>query len=54
MGKNRVVYYSKDDLATGHHLSLTENILDSFDENTAYEDINDILELASIRLYTSS
>ena len=51
MGKNRVVYYSKDDLATGHHLSLTENILDSFDENIAYEDINDILELASIRLY---
>ncbi len=45
------MFYSKEDLAAGHHLSLAETVLDTFDENAVYEDINDILELESIRLY---
>lgn len=51
MKRERVVFYSKEDLAAGHHLSLTETVLDTFDENAVCEDINDILELESIRLY---
>ena len=51
MKNERVIFYSKEDLAAGHHLPLAESVLDTFDENEVYEDINDILELASIRLY---
>lgn len=51
MGKSRVVFYSKEDLAVGYHLSLAEKVLEAFDENAVYEDVNDVLELASIRLY---
>lgn len=51
MKKEKVIFYSKEDLATGHHLSLAENILNAFDINAKYDDVNDILELASIRLY---
>lgn len=51
MKRERVVFYSKEDLAAGHHLSLAETVLDTFDENAVCEDINDILELESIRLY---
>ncbi|MBR6125918.1 hypothetical protein IKQ19_20375 [Candidatus Saccharibacteria bacterium] len=51
MNKERVIFYSKEDLAAGHHLSLVENVLDAFDENAVYEDVNAVLELASIRLY---
>lgn len=54
MKRERVVFYSKEDLAAGHHLSLAEIVLDTFDENAVYEDINDILELASIRFYIKS
>lgn len=51
MKQERVVFYGKEDLAVGLHLSLAEKVLESFDENTVYDDVNDILELASIRLY---
>lgn len=51
MRQERVVFYSKEDLAAGHHLSLAENLLDAFDENAVYEDVSAVLELASIRLY---
>lgn len=51
MKRERVVFYSKEDLAAGYHLSLAERVLDAFDANAVYEDINDILELVSIRLY---
>ena len=51
MKRERVVFYSKEDLAAGYHLSIAEKVLDAFDENAVYEDVNDVLELASIRLY---
>lgn len=51
MKRERVVFYGKEDLAAGHHLPLAECVLDAFDENAVYEDVNDILELASVRLY---
>ena len=51
MKRERVIFYSKEDLAAGYHLSLAERVLDAFDENAVYEDINDILELVSTRLY---
>lgn len=51
MKRERVVFYGKENFAAGNHLSLAERILDTFDENVAYEDVNDVLELASIRLY---
>ena len=51
MKRERVIFYSKEDLAAGYHLSLAERVLDAFDENAVYEDVNDVLELASIRLY---
>ena len=51
MKRERVVFYSKEDLAAEHHLLLAEKVLGAFDENAVYEDINDVLELASIRLY---
>jgi hypothetical protein len=51
MKRERVVFYSKKDLAAEHHLLLAERVLEAFDENAVYEDVNDVLELASIRLY---
>ncbi|MBP5769559.1 MAG: hypothetical protein J6W51_10840 [Fibrobacter sp.] len=51
MIKERVIFYGKEDLAVGHHLSLAENILNAFDVNAVYNNVNDILELSSIRLY---
>ena len=51
MKRERVVFYSKEDLATGYHLSIAKKVLDAFDENAVFEGVNDALELASIRLY---
>lgn len=46
----RVVFYSASDLSTGVHLQDAEIILRSFDVE-AQRDINDVLELYSIKKY---
>ena len=47
---NRVVFYSKEDMAGNHQLAKGESILRS-EEQTAYTDINDILEIYNIKKY---
>lgn len=47
---NRVKFYSKEDMAGGHHLAKAELILRSEIKST-YEDINDVLELYNIKKY---
>ncbi len=47
----RVVFYSKEDMASVWELSKVEKILDEFDEQYSYTDIDDIIELYHIKLY---
>ena len=47
---NRVEFFSKEDMAGGHHLSKGEPILRN-ETKSDYEDINDVLELYNIKLY---
>ena len=47
---NRVEFYSKEDVEGGYHLSKGEHILRS-EIRSVYEDINDVLELYSIKQY---
>ena len=51
MNSNRVIFFSKEDLACGDMLSLAQPILDNFDINTEYDNILDIIELYHIKLY---
>lgn len=48
--RDHVRFYSKSDLTLAHNLELAGHVLDSFDENCAYDDVNDVLELATIHL----
>ena len=43
---NRVEFYSKEDMAAGHHLQKGEHILKA-DIKPNYGDINEVLELSS-------
>jgi hypothetical protein len=47
---DRVVFYSKEDMARGHILKKGEHIL-RMDTKAEYSDINDILELYNIKKY---
>jgi len=47
---NRVVFYSKEDMAGGLNLSRGEHILRS-ETKSVYEDINDVLELYNLKQY---
>jgi hypothetical protein len=47
---NRVEFYSVNNLANGHYLSKAEPILRG-EVKSAYEDINDVIELYSIKQY---
>lgn len=49
--KDRVVYFSKQDMASGYMLEKAEKIFDEFDESFVYTDINDIIELYHIKQY---
>lgn len=51
MNTDRVIFFSKDDLACGDMLSLAQPILDNFDKNTDYYHILDIIELYHIKQY---
>ncbi len=47
---NRVVFFSKEDMAGGYHLSKSEHILRN-ETKSVYEDINDVLEMYNIKKY---
>jgi len=47
---NRVEFYSKEDMAVGHHLQKAEPILRA-DTKSNYSDINNILELHNLKKY---
>ena len=51
MNADRVIFFSKDDLACGDMLSLAQPILDTFDSNKDYDHILDIIELYHIKQY---
>ena len=48
---SRIKYYSSSDLSTGHNLIKCEEILNQFDEEKEYNDVNDVLELYNITLF---
>ena len=48
---NRINFFNKADLASGHYLSLAEPILRNFDKEKSIDDINDIIELYQIKRY---
>lgn len=48
--ENRVTFFSKEDMSSGHNLSLAEPVLRNFDSANSY-DINGIIELFQIKLY---
>ena len=48
---NRIEFFSKADLASGHYLALAESILRNFDKGKSIDDINDIIELYQIKRY---
>lgn len=47
---NRVEFYSKEDMAAGHHLQKGEHILKT-DIKSNYSDINEVVELYNIKKY---
>lgn len=47
---DRVVFYSKDDLSSGHHLKKAENLLNNINLKGEF-DINDLLEFYNVKLY---
>lgn len=47
----RIKFYSKEDNASGYNLKKAEIIIDNFDINKTYTDINEIIELYNICLY---
>lgn len=48
--KNRIEFYSKEDMSSGHYLQKGENILRA-DIKPNYTDINDVLELYNLKKY---
>ena len=51
MNTDRVIFFSKDDLACSDMLSLAQPILDNFDSNKDYDNILDIIELYHIKQF---
>ncbi|CAN0372938.1 unnamed protein product, partial [Ectocarpus sp. 4 AP-2014] len=47
---NRLVFYSKEDMATSHNLLKAEKLLNSFNSEQTFS-INDLLEFYNIKLY---
>lgn len=50
MDFTKVVFHSKEDLATGHYLQICEHILKT-ENQEHYSNVNEILELHNIKLY---
>ena len=40
----QVKFYSKEDMASGYNLTKAENIIDSFDGQKEYNEINELIE----------
>ena len=51
MNTDRVIFFSKDDLACSDMLSLAQPILDNFDSNKDYDNILDVIELYHIKQF---
>lgn len=49
--KDRVVFYGENDLANGILLRQAETVINQFDLTKVYDDINDVLELYSIKQF---
>ena len=47
----KVKFYSKEDMASGYNLKCAENIINNFDENKEYYDINELIEFFNITKY---
>lgn len=47
----QVKFYSKEDMASGYNLTKAENIIDSFDEQKEYNEINELIEFYNIIKY---
>lgn len=54
MNINRIIFFSKDDLARFDMLARAEIILNEFDTQKIYTNINDIIELYHIKQYIDS
>lgn len=48
--KNRIVFYSKEDMSTSSNLKKAEELLNNYTSNETFS-INDLLEIYNIKLY---
>ena len=51
MEKDRVVFYSANDMTKGNYLSMAETKLRELNFSKAYDDVNDIIEMFHIKQY---
>jgi len=51
MNRNRIKYYSKQDMASGYNLQGVPNLLHSYDLDKQIDDINDAIEIYNIKQY---
>ena len=47
----QVKFYSKEDMASGYNLIKAEKIINNFDEQKEYNDINELIEFYNITKY---
>lgn len=50
----RIKFYSINDMVSGENLIRIKGIVDNFDENKKYYNINDIIELYNITKYVDT
>lgn len=47
----RVKYYSADDMSCGLHLERAEKVIEQYNNETAYVDINQMIEFYNIKSF---
>ena len=52
--KDRIKFFSVNDLSIGFYLELLKKKLDKFDDTIEYNDINDVLELKNIKQFVEN
>lgn len=54
MQKERVIYFSNHDMSCDYYLHMATAVIDSYEQDKVYEDINDVMELYHITLFVEN
>lgn len=54
MQKDRVIYFSNHDMSCYHYLLMATAVIDSYEPDKVYEDVNDVMELYHITLFVEN